>query len=208
MEMLDIADFHSLVTSKAPMAPIPEVEAAIRKAAATLCKRLKLWMQDEEFAVTEPGEEVLYTDQDSRIHAIDAPRFDGMPVTFATPRQMDMLRPQWQDMDAGLARYVVQMTPNTFRIVPAATGVLKARLVLYPSPDCIQLPAFLLTDYNDVMGDGAPGALLSESTNPEFSNPALGMSLVQKFNAELDARDANSLRPQIRAPLRAKPNFF
>ncbi len=208
MQMIDIADFYSLVTAKAPFAPIPEVENALRKAGAMICKRLRLWNVEASFTVATPDEEPIYSDPDSRIEAIEQPMFNGRAITSITPRQLDRLRSNWSTLEPGEPVWLVQMMPSTFRLVPQASGVLTARLVLYPSPDCTMLPEFLMTDMQDEMQDGAVGSLLTESTNAEYSNPAMGSMALARLNDALGRRSAGALRPQVRAPLRAKPSFF
>lgn len=206
--LIDIAEFYPLVLVKAPYAPIPEVENALREAARTLCRRLKLWREDETFEITDPQEEPVFASQDARIERIEAGRFDGAPILFRTPAELDEMFPGWQDADAGTPRHITQMQPNVLTTFPRGAGTLKVRLLLVPALDCLSLPDFLLKDYGDMLSDGAAGGLLAKSTNPDYSNPAMGAALLAKFNADIDMRDANAARPQIKAPLRARSRFF
>lgn len=206
--MRDIADFYRLVFAHAPAAPIPEVEVALREAARTMCRRLKLWREDETFVIADPADEAIYSSQDARIHAVEAPRLDGRLIEVLTPLELDERHPGWQDHDAGTTIALTQLQPNQITLYPKSTGTLKARLVLVPSLDAYALPEFLLTDYADILEEGATGLLLAKATNPEYANPGLGSGLLAKFNAEIDTRSAQTARLQLRNPRRARTRFF
>jgi hypothetical protein len=206
--LIDIDEFHPLVLARAPMAPIPELEAALREASRTLCRRLKLWRVDETFEISDPEEEPVFASQDARIWRIEAGRFDDRPIEFRTPPELDEMFPGWQDAEPGTPRHVTQLSPNVLSLFPKGTGTLKVRLVLIPALDCRCLPDFLLKDYADMLSDGAAGLLLAKSTNPQYANPAMGSALIGKFTADIDMHDASAARPQIRAKLRARSRFF
>lgn len=206
--MAEIEDFLPGVMSRAPSVPIPEAVAAVRDAARTVCRRLKLWRCDDELIVAAPEYEALYTQPDAQIMSIDYAAIEGTSLVFHEPEWLDREFPGWRKSEPGTARYITQNTPGQITLFPRQNGVLSLSVVLIPALDAETLPDFLLKGYADLIATGAAGAIIANVPNPEFYNPALGTALIAKFGSDLDALNAKAARPQIHAPMRARARFF
>ncbi|WP_276200272.1 hypothetical protein [Chelatococcus sp. XZ-Ab1] len=207
--MVDIEELLPEVLTRAPSAPHLEALAKIREAAKTLCRRAKLWREEDELVVVSPECEALYASQNARIHRIEWAEMLGYPLTFRDVGWLDMNDPRWRDYtaDSERPRFITQLQPNVITVVPKATGALKLRTVLVPSRNALMLPDFLVEDYGEVIGTGAAGLVLSVP-NPEVYNPDLAGALLTQFDAEVSRIAASAARPQMNAPRRTRARFF
>ena len=208
MDMVEIDDFLPHVAPKAPSAAIPETLQAVREAARTVCRRLKLWRITDEAEVTAPSYQAIYAPADARILSIETAMLGDRQLEFQEPAWLDREYPGWMFNEPGDARYITQLDPEHIVLHPRQTGTVKLSMLMVPSLDAVNLPAFLLRDYADLVACGAAGMLLATVPNPEFYNAGLGSGLLAKFNADLDRLSAGAARPVIRAPLRTRPRFF
>lgn len=179
----------------------------LREAARELCERTKVWREHDEFEVTDPDYEGIPTLEDAEIVSIEAARLDGEPLEPVTVQWLDANVEDWRDLEDTPARYVTQLQPNSVRIVPMATGMLKARMVLKPSIDALSLPDFLFYQYASELGRAAAGRALLIPGKP-FTNPQLGSSLLSEWSTRLDTLSTKTTRGQHRAPIRTKASWL
>lgn len=205
--MLDIDDFLPEALRYAPNTSEFVVQRAIVQAARDLCQRCNFWRESDRFEITAPAMQGIVTIADAEIVRIMNARLDGNQLEPKTAEWLDEHVPDWADPDAptASARYVAQIEPGTVTVVPKATGSMDVRLVLKPSVGAQTLPAFLLRDYNDEIGRGAASKIL---TDPNSSNPQLGLDLRAWFESRLDKLALQALKGQHGARLRTKGAYF
>ncbi|CAN7305442.1 hypothetical protein LJR231_001570 [Phyllobacterium sp. LjRoot231] len=208
MAMIDIEEFLPDVLTNAPSCPEPLAYRWIREAAKEVCQRGKMWREWDEFQVTSPESEGTNTNQSASIFSIESATLDGSPLEAQTLAWLDTNIKGWNDLtDIASAKYVTQLTPNTVTVVPKMTGLLKLRLVLFPSRTAESLPDFLLEQYGATIAKGASGRVLT-TPNKDFANPQLGLALLSEFKTELDTIALNAAKGQQRSRLRVTGRYF
>jgi hypothetical protein len=208
MGMIDIEEFLPDVLTASPSCPEPLAYRWIRDAATEICKKGMVWREWDEFQVTSPESEGITTHQNASIFIIQNARLDGYDLEPKTPGWLDTNIKDWESYsDLGPAKYITQISPNTVTVVPKITGMLKVRLVLYPSRNAESLPDFLLEQYGTLIAKGASGRVLT-TPNKDFSNPQLGLSLMGEFKSELDDIIAKASKGQQRARNRTVGKYF
>ena len=207
-QMVEIEEFLPDVLAFAPSCPIPLAYRWIRDAAKQICVRGLMWREWDEFQVTSPESEGITTYPDASIERIESAKLDDVPLEPKTPAWLDKHVTDWESYsDLGPASYVTQISPNTVTVVPKVSGVLKIRLVLYPSRTAEMLPAFLLDQHATEISKGAAGRVLI-TPNKEFANPQLGLSLISEFTTALDTIAVKAAKGQQRARHRTTGNYF
>lgn len=208
MSMIDIEEFLPDVLTAAPSCPEPLAYRWIRDAAKQICQRGKVWREWDEFQVTSPESEGVCTHQNASIFSIESAKLDGIPLEPVTPGWLDTNVKDWESYaDLAAAKYVTQTSPNTVTVVPKVSGLLKVRLVLFPSRTAESLPDFLLDQYGTAIAKGASGRVLI-TPNKDFSNPQLGLSLISEFETELNTIASNAAKGQQRARHRTTGKYF
>ncbi|WWT39858.1 hypothetical protein [Microcystis phage Mwe-JY25] len=204
-----IEEFMDEVRARVPLAGEPDIAAALRDAARILCRRVKLWRETRDLAVTHPAGQALWDDDESRIALIETARMGGRGLELRTPDWLDLEHPTWQDAPgpSGPARYVTQLVSGEVVIWPAEAGTVRMRMVLIPSRQCATLPRFLFDDHMETLGLGAAARVLM-LPNPDFANPAYGAALDAQFRDEVDRLATSAARLQIRAPRRSRAVWF
>lgn len=205
--MVDIDDFLPEALRYAPNTSDFVAIRALIQAARDLCQRCILWRESDRFEITAPDMQGLCTIHDADIVKIINAQLDGMTLEPRTAAWLDEHEPLWSTPDAPVAtaRYVTQTAPGTVTIVPKATGIMDVRLVLKPSMDAVSMPAFLLSEYRDEIGRGAAARIL---TDPNSTNPQLGLDHRAWFEARLDHLCVQSVKGQHGARLRTKGAYF
>lgn len=205
--MLDLDDFLPEALRYAPNTSDFAAQRAIILAARDLCQTCGIWREADRIQITAPAMQGICTIRDADIVKIINARLDGVALEPKTAAWLDDHVPEWSTPDApvGAARYVTQIEPGTVTIIPKATGVMDARLVLKPATDALSLPAFLLREYSDEISRGAAARLL---TDPTSSNPQLGLDHRAWFEARLDRIALQTLKGQHGARIRTKGAYF
>lgn len=207
MDMRDIDELLPKVMPYAPNVPEPVALRHIRDAARKLCDRTRLWKTTERQTITADDDEVASGLIDADVMEIVRARLDGVDLTPISPQDLDADWPDWEEAEAGgPSRYITQVRPGRFAIVPRNAGTLSVRLILKPSDDAVMLPDFLVTEYGTAIGWGALADLLKMPG--DFNNPALAVDFEQKFTNRLDTLATRAAKGQQRAPLRTTPRYF
>lgn len=200
--------------------PIPYALQALRIATIRFCERTSAWRHISTYDLTDQGGKVVCPHY-AAIHRFETADLDGIPLT---PVQYTDIEPATRDAEpteAGVARYITQVSPGTVSVYPFQTGRLTLSLFLKPRigrdwlpgfegpfEDAFDvIPEFLVQQYGHVLADGALEALMLTPNQP-FTNYDLGQRHGMNFERALDATDTASIRGQQRAPIRVKPNWF
>jgi len=213
--VIDIDEALPEVMTYAPHVPEPLAIRYIREAAQHFCAETRLWREWEEFDITGDKEgDGISAIQDSKILEVeeawlvtDDGEIDLDPVT---PLQLDRNMPRWNvdyDTMGGPACYVTQIQPNQVIVVPKASGILKARLVLAPSRKALTLPDFLIEDHAALIAKGAAANILL-LPDAEFANPARGGDLRAEYASETGRMKSKAAKTQLKAKQRVRSSFF
>lgn len=203
--MTDLDAFLTIVKQYAPGVADPTAYFAIRQAAIEFCERTRLWRYEDEVAAT--GDEDLFAPAGAVIHEIETIRFDGRPLTAATPQFLDRALPEWRLGVDGAPAYYTQTAPDTLRLVPAQAGTVNLYLTLKPSQDADTLPDFMAAQYREIIAHGALGRILL-IPNQSFTNPDMASMFGTAFQQRLDALFSKGSTGQMRARVRVRGDFF
>ncbi len=215
--MRDIDDFLTLVLPNAPAAPEPTILRHIREAAATFCRRTRLWREVDVIAMSGRPEPISVP-PDSVLVEITACSLDGRPLEPISLVELARLRPDWrqdgcnqdgcnQQVGNGGARWYVAPEFGTIQVVPRNAGVATVEFVAMPSVMAATLPDFLFDLYGSVIGDGASAGVLL-TPDAAFGNPDLGAVLAARFEQALGGLCNAGRRGQQRAPTRTRGRYL
>lgn len=208
--MSSLDSFLGYVRPWAPGVPDPTAYKAIRGAAIEFCERTRLWKYEDEFAVTiDDCNSGIFTPNGSVVHDIEVVLFDGRELLPAATRDLDRLEKGWRTNESGggLPKYFTQIDQSTLRIVPAMEGTVYLCLRLKPSQDTNEVPDFISREYNEVIGWGALGRILT-IPGQSYSNPELATYYSQKFTDKIDRLSNKGTTGQQNAPKRTRARFF
>lgn len=211
--MRDIDELLPQVLPYAPRVPEPTAIRFIRECAIEICTVGKQWRVTDSFPVMDPESEGLCTEPDAAIISIEAASLDGQKLKPATIAWLDANVDAWESAtveEAGTAKYITQLTPNTVTVTPKATGMLSARFVLKPSLTATTLPDFLIDEHGIIIGKGAAGRILTmpRQDNPEEVVPQVGVGLLNEFNRFLDTLRTSASKGQQGAVRRSRATWF
>ena len=202
--MRDIDDLLPQVMTFAKSVPEPVALRFIRQ----FCRRTRLWRASDQFQIAASDSEALCAIPDARVYEVHKAWLDDRPLEPRTIAWLDDNVFDWMDIEeAGSGLYVTQTEPNTIRVVPRASGLLRLRLILEPSRDALTLPDFLIDDHGELIGKGAAGRIML-LPEPEYANPQLGAAYVQEFESKLGGEHIKATKGQQGARLRTKGSFF
>ncbi|GLQ09250.1 hypothetical protein GCM10007913_11820 [Devosia yakushimensis] len=207
--MRDLDELLPKVMPLAPSCPEPVALRYLRNAAREFCATTKLWREWDTVVLTAPEFQALPTIPDARIIEIEEGRIDGGPkIEPRTVLWLDDHYPGWADeTEAGPARFITQIQPNTISVYPRQAGTLKARLVLQPSDTALEIPDFLIEDHGEALGRGAAGRILLLPST-EYTNPQLGAAYVAEWQGILDRWQTKARKGQQGARLRTKGSYL
>lgn len=208
MSVVEIDTLVPEVLTLARNAPEPLVLRELRAAARRFCQATKAWREEDRFEVVAPEYEGLFTSSEADIVAIEQAALDGHPLDPVSVVDLDRRHFGWsRDTEAGSARFITQLTPNSLTIYPRQTGTLDLRLVLKPSLTCVTIPGWLADEYGRDLARGAAGELLV-LPNTEYQNLALGQLHMSGFTSFIARKKVSVAKTQAGAPLRMKGSFF
>lgn len=186
---------------------VPIAEAAIRTAAIDFCERTRIWRSSDTFNVSHADCEVVAVPYGAALHEIESARFNGIALEPVSIGWLDEGVHGWRDKTATASKWLTQVNPGSVRVVPAACGQLDLSLILKPSEDADQLPAWLIDGHARVLADGALAEILTIPDKPAY-NPDLAMFYSNRFRSEMDRLFNSNIKGQQKAPTRTRPNFF
>jgi hypothetical protein len=204
-------DFHPLIRPRAPGAPLPVIDVAIRTAAGEFCKRTKCWRtvvsitHEKEwtaFCPTMPAGGVLHELESAYWDTIDEPL---TPKHFAefTPAELD---------EEGTAppEFITQLTAGNLRLVPRADGDLVLNVIVAP-PDIaasltVTLPTFMLEVHGAAIAAGALAQLLSMPQ--EWRDPPGAQKAAAEFEDAVNKMTGRNVRGQQKTRLRMRSSWM
>jgi hypothetical protein len=208
--MSTLDSFLGYVRPWAPGVPDPTAYKAIRGAAIEFCERTRLWKYEDDFDVSvEDCNSGIFTPNGSVVHDIEVVLHNGHELLPKATRDLDMLEKGWRigETSGGIPKYFTQIDQSTLRIVPALEGHLYLCLRLKPSQDANDIPDFISREYNEVIGWGALGRILT-IPGQSYSNPELATYYSQKFTDKIDRLSNKGTTGQQNAPKRSRGRFF
>jgi len=208
--MSSLDSFLGYVRPWAPGVPDPTAYKAIRGAAIEFCERTRLWKYEDDFDVSvEDCNSGIFTPNNSVVHDIEVVLHNGHELDPAATRDLDRLVPGWRtgETGGGLPKYFTQIDQSTLRIVPALEGHLYLCLRLKPAQDATDIPDFISREYNEVIGWGALGRILT-IPGQSYSNPELATYYSQKFTDKIDRLSNKGTTGQQNAPKRSRGRYF
>jgi hypothetical protein len=207
--MAEIDDLIPDVKTNAPRAPDPLIERYLREGARRLCFVARLWRADASFTIAEDTDVITCPVSDAEIIGIRNARIDGRDLEAKTLQWLDENVCDWSDLDVddNAARYLAQLTPNTLRLVPPATGTLDVRLILQPTKTAATLPDFLVALHSEAITKYAAAKVLM-TPNETFQNPQLGAVLLADFERMLSTAKWQAAKGQQEARLRVKGRYL
>ena len=208
--MSSLDSFLGYVRPWAPGVPDPTAYKAIRGAAIEFCERTRLWKYEDDFAVSvDDCNSGIFTPNGSVVHDIEVVMFNGQELRPVATRDLDRLEKGWRtgDTTGGLPKYYTQIDQSTLRIVPALAGDLYLCLRLKPSQDTTEVPDFISREYNEVIGWGALGRILT-IPGQSYSNLELATYYSGKFADKIDRLSNKGTTGQQNAPKRTRARFF
>lgn len=208
--MSSLDSFLGYVRPWAPGVPDPTAYKAIRGAAIEFCERTRLWKYEDDYDVSvEDCNSGIFTPNGSVVHDIEVVLHNGYELAAAATRDLDRLVPGWRlgETGGGLPKYFTQIDQSTLRIVPALEGHLYLCLRLKPSQDTNDVPDFISREYNEVIGWGALGRILT-IPGQSYSNPELATYYASKFTDKIDRLSNKGTTGQQNAAKRTRARFF
>ena len=205
--MKPLEELFTRIMPRVKNCPEPVAAAGVRVAAIEFCERTRLWRSSDTFNVSEADCNVVAVPYGAVLHEIESARFGGLPLEPVSISWLDDEIYQWREKTATVGKWITQTEPDTVRVVPAADGLLDLSLILKPSNDTDQIPAFMVNAHARALADGALAEILTIPGQP-FYNPDLAMFHSNRFRAELDRLFNMSIKGQQRAPTRTKAFFF
>lgn len=208
--MSSLDSFLGYVRPWAPGVPDPTAYKAIRGAAIEFCERTRLWKYEDDFDVSvEDCNSGIFTPNGSVVHDIEVVLHNGHELFPKATRDLDMLEKGWRtgETSGGIPKYFTQIDQSTLRIVPALEGHLYLCLRLKPSQEATDIPDFISREYNEVIGWGALGRILT-IPGQSYSNPELATYYSQKFTDKLNGLSNKGTTGQQNAPKRSRGRYF
>jgi len=202
----DFTELYRRIMPRARGAARPVVDQAIREAAAEFCKRTRLWRGEDEFIISEIGEEVVAVPTEAALYEIESARFNGDTLTPISLSRLEETVPRWRELESHAVQWITQTAPDSVRLVPAAKGTLSLSLTLCPAVSTERLPDFLIDHYADALTDGALADLFMMPA--EYGNPGMAQYHEARFNRALDRLATANMKGQQRAAVRTTPQFF
>lgn len=205
----EIEELLPQVMRLAPSCPEPVAISYLREAARQLCAALPIWRDVDCFTVSHPQYELLSTIGDAEIINIESASLNGSTLKPVALAYLDGRVPGWYSKtEAGPARYLTQLGPDSVSLYPRASGELSMRLLLRPSTTALTFPAALVNQHAETVGRGALGRVLS-MPNAEWSNPGLAAAHLAFFESKTNtAAQRKAIAGQQNAPVRTKASFF
>lgn len=204
-------DFDVLMPRVLPRAlgcPEPTAIAAVRDGVIELCERTRCWVVNDEFTLTQFGEEIVVAPRGASIFEFDAVKHCGNPLDPITLTDLDERVFDWENRRDGSPRYYTQTSLNTVRIVPNDAGQsFRIRAFLKPSEAAESAPNDFMDQHRELIADLALARILTVP-GQSWSNPDLAGYHSMKGGTALDTLAAKFRQGQQRAPLRTRPNFF
>jgi hypothetical protein len=186
--------FRHYVTAEASMAPIPLVEAQLRRAAVDLCRRTHAWVGETSPIVAEAGQarhELTPVDSQARVFEPYRLWWNDQHLKFIPHAQMRRYGTHWPSMVGDVEAYtMIDEGAVTLFKSPASAGQLKGLGALQPSMTSTGVPDWLGEKFFDMIVAGAKARLL-------------GMAETSWFNAEASMKyaaifEGNSMSVAIR----------
>lgn len=208
-----ISSFDSFVLPFAQHAPVPLMRKFVRLAAIEFCERTRCWREIVTVTVDEQNEAIVAPSYAS-IHEIEEATFDGKPLTPTQFTDTTLL----ERSEAGTPYYITQTHPNTVALIPWEAGSLTLSLFLKPRSETQMktdimsgqtvdgldvVPEFMFNQFSQKIADGALARLLMVP-GQSFSNPQEGMRRSVLFDQHCNAKFANNITMQHRAPPRVR----
>lgn len=210
---ISISAFDSFVLPFAQHAPAPIVRKFVRLAAIEFCERTRCWREIVTVMVNAQNEAIVAPPH-AAIHEIEEATFDGKPLMPTQFTDTTLL----ERSEEGTPRYITQTHLNTVALIPWESGSLTLSLFLKPRPETKMkndimsgatvdgldvVPEFMFNQFAQKIADGALARLLMVP-GQSFSNPQEGMRRSMLFNQHCDAKFANNITMQHRAPPRVR----
>lgn len=208
-----ISAFDSFVLPYAQLAPVPLVRKYVRLAAIEFCERTRCWREIVTINVDAQNEAIV-APRHAAIHEIEEATFDGKPLMPTQFTDTTLL----ERSEEGTPRYITQTHPNTVALIPWEAGSLTLSLFLKPRSETKMkteimsgatvdgldvMPEFMFNQFAQKIADGALARLLMVK-NQTFTDPREAMRREQMFNQHCDAKFANNITMQHRAPPRVR----
>lgn len=205
--MIDIEDFRQFIAPKAPGAPIPSVNLAIRQAAIAICERGRQWRFTDTIPVLDLDDIDFAPPDGSVVMDYESILFNDVALEPKTAVWMDKCMRGWRrGTITGYPRFYSQMSMGTLRIAPIENGLLTVACTLKPTMDADQLPAFLMQQHAELLTWGALGRLLSTPDQP-FTDFNTGAAYLGAFEQKLQSLAFKGSSGQQRARPRVRGNY-
>lgn len=207
--MIDIDDFLPEMRAHVEAVPDPAAYRFIRNAARMLCETTRIWREIVTMTISGDLEERFTSVPDANIVEIEYAEINDVELKPKTPDELDELVTQWSDPDstASSPKYITQLGPNSFTLVPRVAGSLLMRLILKTSRDALTLPEFLLDEHAEAIGKGAAGQAM-KTPNKEYSDPRRAKDLETEFNRAVGALKYRTARTKAKGRLTVTPRYI
>ena len=199
--MADPEAFFRWVIPSAPTCPDPVAASHIIDAARAFCEATRCWRHRQRVVLDGTEPDIAISADDAAVHELERALFDG--------EQLDEIAFDTSFIaDEGEPRYISQINPSTFVLLPGArAGTLDLSVFLKPDVNALALPDFLLHQHAQTIAYGALSSILAVPDQP-FSNPKLAVYFVQQFEMRKDAGFNLNRRGQQRAPSRTRASYM
>lgn len=204
--------FHHMIAPSVGMCPAPIINKELRRAATRFCEETRVWRHSATQTLAA-NDEAIDVPSFATIHQIASVKYGGKALV---PLAMH----DWPDTPTeGTPCAYGQFETGTLRIDPFTAGDYAIVAYLKPrggqdiggegtlpaySDAFDRLPAFMLTDYGNVLADGAIGRILA-IPEQEWTNPQLAAYHMGEFERALSD---TVLKHQVRAPTRTVTRWF
>jgi hypothetical protein len=212
MPQVLIHNFLPLMLQHAPSMPSIVAAEHLRQAAIIFCERTRCWRQSVEVTVTG-NPTAITVPLDAVVHEIESAYWPDVnepltPASYAdfTPSEINGV-PDAQTPP----KWITQAAPDTFILLPAATGTVTLNLFLKPpaggpfGADPIQstLPDLLYNHHAQYLAFGGLATALMVPDQAVF-DPKRAGHFAQQFQARIDAMASGFRRGQQRTRLRTR----
>jgi hypothetical protein len=176
------------------MAPLPLVEAQLRRAAVDLCRRTHAWVGDVTPIVAQAGQarhELVATDSQARVFEPYRVWWNDQHLKFIPLAQMRRYGEHWPSQTGEVEAFTaIDEGSITLFKSPSSAGQIKAMGALTPSIDSAGVPDWLGEKFFDTIVAGAKARLLGMA-EASWYNPEAAMKYAAIF-------DGNSISVAIR----------
>lgn len=164
--------FHPLVTHEVIDAPLPLVDAVLRRVAAQFCTDTQVWA-DNITPVNVVSGTGTYTlavaDAQAEVCAVSQLWYDGALLKFIPLAQMRRYSTHWPS-DSGAVEGFTQHDEATVTLyktpIVSITAGLKGRVILRPALASTGVPDWIGAKYHDTLVNGAKARLMGMVTAP------------------------------------------